>query len=162
MVSNSVIGAVGLGLALLVGSKYLGSNRNSSLPEVPSLPQAEDNFNFAPALTIRDQISSIFTKLTAQRADLVQEAQEIRDQRLFHEGFRVDRSTAQAIKGEVSFNSLSDIQKRLFLMAQANDEFNYAKEPFIEANINPNIALIDQNLSLLTETLNQIPIPSSV
>lgn len=162
MVSNSILGIVGIGLAVLVGSKLFGRNGDSDLPKVPSLPQAQDNFDFAPALSIRNQISDLATRLTAQRADLVQEAQEIRDQRLFHEGFRVDRSTARALKGDVSFNSLSDIQKRLFLMAQANDEFNMAKEPFIQNNINPNIALIDSNLSVLTETLNQIPIPSSV
>lgn len=159
---GSITSVLGLGLALFTLSKSVRNSGNSDLPQIPSLPQAKSGFDFTPALGIRNEISKIVTNLTKQRSDLVSEAAEIRSSQLFHDGFRVDRSTSQALQGEISFNALSDVQKRLFLMAQANDEFNYAKEPFIAQNITPNIALIDQNLSILTETLNQIPIPSSV
>jgi len=120
--SNSIIGLLGLGLGIFALSKSIGSNRNSGLPEIPSLTQTNDDFNFAPTLPIRDQISQLVTKLTLQRSNLVQEEQEIRESKLF-EGLRLDRSTADALYGlrVKTFSMLNFNQKEDFLKSQATE-----------------------------------------
>jgi len=164
MVSNSIFGIVGLGLALLVGSKLFRSGGNSSLPEIPSLPQAESDFDFTKSSEIRNQISEIATGLRAQRSGLEAQADEIRSAKLFDDLGPLQRSVADALNGlrNVSFDQLNPSQKLQFTKASVSRQFNLAKEPFIESNINPNIALIDENLGILQQTLNQIPIPNSV